>query len=169
MTLPAQWTVLKAETIHQEIGNRRNKQKAISQEEFEKQVKLIEAQIAGGSCVIFIGYSKPQEFCIIQSSPGSYLSLYQNTSEDILKYQFSELFKSETGPQTEVYEVRKLTIADTLCVFTDFSAQPGQMRTLFYLFILENRIVKFNVNVKQENYQRRKEEFTECLKTLRFD
>jgi len=169
MTLPAQWTVLKAETIRQEIANRRNKQKAISQEEFEKQVKQIEAQIAGGSCVIFIGYSKPQEFCIIQSSPGSYLPFYRNTTEDILKYQFSELFKTESGPQTEVYEVRKLMIADTLCIFTDLSAQPGKMRTLFYLFIRENRIVKFFVNIQQENYQRRKEEFTECLKTLKFD
>lgn len=169
MTLPAQWTVLKAGSIRREIANRRKNQNSMSQEEFEKKVKQIEAQIAGGSCVIFIGYSKPQEFCLIQSSPGSYLPLYKDTTEDILKYQFSELFKSEAGPQTEVYEVRKLSIADTLCVFADFSAQPGKMRTLFYLFIREDRIVKFLVYVNQDSYQRRKEEFTECLKTLKFD
>ena len=169
MDLPMQWTVLKRETIRQEIAKRRMNQKNISPEEFEKQVKLVEAQMENGSCVIFIEYSKPQDFCLIQSSPGAFLKLYQDTSEEILKYQFSELFKSQSGPQTEVYEVKKLMFADTLCIYTDFSAQPGKTRTLFYLFILENRIVKFIVNVKQENYQKRKEELSGCLKTLKFD
>ena len=169
MDLPIQWTVLKRESIRQEIAKRRRNQKNISPEEFEKQVKLVEAQMENGSCVIFIEYSKPQDFCLIQSSPGAFLKLYQDTSEEILKYQFSELFKSQSGPQTEVYEVKKLMFADTLCIYTDFSAQPGKTRTLFYLFILENRIVKFIVNIKQENYQKRKEELAGCLKTLKFD
>ena len=81
----------------------------------------------------------------------------------------SELFKTECGPQTEVYEIRKLFIADTLCVYSDFSAQPGKTRTLFYLFVLKDRIVKMNVNIKQENYHKRKEELAEYLKTLKFD
>ncbi|MBO4648788.1 MAG: protein kinase [Lentisphaeria bacterium] len=169
MDLPVQWTVLKRETIRQEIANRRKKQKNISPEEFEKQVKLIESQMENGSCVIFIEYSKPQDFCLIQSSPGSFLKLYQETSEEILKYQFSELFKTECGPQTEVYEIKKLMIADTLCVYTDLSAQPGKTRTLFYLFILKDRIVKMNLTIKQDNYHKRKQELAECLKTLKFD
>ena len=169
MDLPMQWTVLKRETIRQEIANRRKNQTHISPEEFEKQVKLIESQMENGSCVIFIEYSKPQDFCLIQSSPGAYLKLYQDASEESLKYQFSELFKSECGPLTEVYEVKKLVIADTLCVYTDFSAQPGKTRTLFYLFILKDRIVKMNVNIKQVNYHKRKQELAQCLKTLKFD
>lgn len=168
MDLPLQWTVLKRESLRREIANRRRNQKNISPEEFEKQVKLIESQMADGSCVIFIEYSKPPDFCLIESSPGAFLKLYQNTSEDILKYQFSELFKTLSGPQTEVYEVKKLTIADTLCVYADFSAQPNKMRTLFYLFVRENRIVKFVVNIKQENYRKRKNELMGCLKTLKF-
>ena len=87
----------------------------------------------------------------------------------IFIYVLISLLTYLTSHKTEVYEVRKLMIADTLCIFTDLSAQPGKMRTLFYLFIRENRIVKFFVNIQQENYQRRKEEFTECLKTLKFD
>ena len=169
MDLPMQWTVLKQENLRQEIANRRKNQSNITPEEFEKQIKLVESQMANGACVIFIEYSKPQDFCLIQSSPGAFLKLYQDTSEEILKFQFSELFKSEYGPQTEVYEVKKLMIAETLCVYTDFSAQRGKTRSLFYLFIRENRIVKFIVNIKQENYHKRKEELSECLKTLKFD
>ena len=125
--------------------------------------------MTSGACVIFIEYGKPQDFCLIQSSSGAFLKLYRETTEEILKYQFSELFKTESGPQTEVYEVKKLMISETLCIYTDFSAQPGKTRTLFYLFILENRIVKFIVNIKQENYHKRKEELAQCLKTLKFD
>jgi len=169
MDLPMQWTVLKRETIRQEIANRRKNQKNVSPEEFEKQVKLIESQMENGSCVIFIEYSKPQDFCLIQSSPGAFLKLYQETSEESLKYQFGELFKTQYGSQTEVYEIKKLMIADALCVYTDLSAQPGKTRTLFYLFILENRIVKMIVNIKQVNYHKRKEELAQCLKTLKFD
>ena len=169
MDLPMQWTVLKRENLRQEIANRRRNQTKISPEEFEKQVKLIESQMENGSCIIFIEYGKPQDFCLIQSSPGAFLKLYQDTSEESLKYQFSELFKTQYGAQTEVYEIKKLMIADTLCVYTDLSAQPGKTRTLFYLFILENRIVKIIVNIKQESYHKRKEELTQCLKTMKFD
>ncbi|MBE6370700.1 MAG: hypothetical protein E7055_01330 [Lentisphaerae bacterium] len=169
MDLPMQWTVLKRENLRQEIANRRQNQSNITPEEFEKQVKLVEAQMTSGACVIFIEYGKPQDFCLIQSSSGAFLKLYRETTEEILKYQFSELFKTESGPQTEVYEVKKLMISETLCIYTDFSAQPGKTRTLFYLFILENRIVKFIVNIKQENYHKRKEELAQCLKTLKFD
>ena len=138
-------------------------------EEFEKQVQLIESQMSDGSCVIFIEYSKPPDFCLIQSSSVAMLDLYLGSTEDTLKYQFSELFKSECGPQTEIYEIRKLFIADTLCVYTDFSSLPGKTRTLFYLFILKKRIVKICVNIKQDNYHRRKEELAECLKSLKFN
>ncbi len=169
MELPVQWTVVRRENIRQEIEKRRRNQKNMTPEEFEKQVQLIESQMSDGSCVIFIEYSKPPDFCLIQSSPVAMLDLYLGSTEDTLKYQFSELFKSECGPQTEIYEIRKLFIADTLCVYTDFSSLPGKTRTLFYLFILKKRIVKICVNIKQDNYHRRKEELAECLKSLKFN
>ena len=51
----------------------------------------------------------------------------------------------------------------------DASLDPGKGRSIYHWVLLKGRAIQFTLNVRQENYHRRMEEFSECLKTLKFD
>ena len=77
------------------------------------------------------------------------------------------MFLKQLGRRAEVYEVR-FKIAETQCIRVDASLDPGKGRSIYHWILLKSRVIQFTLNVRQENCRRRMEEFTECLKTLKF-
>jgi len=169
ITLPAEWSVLSAETVRQTVLERKDLVKDLSPEEIERRVQMIEQSMVGGTCLIYCDYAELPDNCLIQAADDYSLEEYENRPDDVIEFQFREMFRDQLGDRAEVYEVKRFKIAGTQCIRVDASLNPGKGRSIYHWILLKGRAIQFTLNVRQENYQRRMEEFTECLKTLKFD
>ena len=86
-----------------------------------------------------------------------------------IEFQFREMFRKQLGDRAKVYEVKRFKIAGTQCIRMDALLDPGKVRSIYHWILLKGRAIQFTMNVRQENCHWRMEEFTGCLKTLKFD
>ena len=169
ITLPAEWSVLSAETVRQTVQERKDLVKGLSKEEIERRVRMIEQSMVGGTCLIYCDYIEPPDNCLVQAADDYSLEEYRDRPDDVIEFQFREMFRKQLGGRAEVYEVKRFTVAGTQCIRVDASLNPGKGRSIYHWVLLKGRAVQFTLNVRQENYHRRMEEFAACLKTLKFD
>ena len=169
ITLPAEWSVLSAETVRQLVMERKDMVKGLSPEEIERRVQMIKQSMVGGTCLIYCDYTEPPDNCLVEAADDYSLEEYRNRPDDALDFQFREMFRSQLGDRAKVYDVKRFAIAGTQCIRVDASLKPGVNRSIYHWILLKGRAIQFTLNVRQENYHRRMEEFSECLKTLKFD
>ena len=169
ITLPAEWSVLSAATVRQIVMERKELVKGLSKEEIERRVQMVEQSMVGGTCLIYCDYTPPPDNCLVEAADDYSLEEYQDRPDDVIEFQFREMFRKQLGDRAKVYEVKRFKIAGTQCIRVDASLNPGKGRSIYHWILLKGRAIQFTLNVRQENYHRRMEEFTECLKTLKFD
>ena len=169
ITLPAEWSVLSAATVRQMVLERKDLVKGLSKEEIERRVQMVEQSMVGGTCLIYCDYTPPPDNCLVEAADDYSLEEYQNRPDDVIGFQFREMFRKQLGSRAEVYEVKRFKIAGTQCIRVDASLNPGKGRSVYHWILLKGRAIQFTLNVRQENYHRRMEEFTECLRTLKFN
>ena len=169
ITLPIEWSVLSAATVRQTVLERKNLVKGLSEEEVERRVQMVEQSMVGGTCLIYCDYIEPPDNCLVEAADDYSLEEYENRPDDVIEFQFREMFRKQLGDRAKVYEVKRFKIAGTQCIRVDASLNPGKGRSIYHWVLLKGRAIQFTLNVRQENYHRRMEEFSECLKTLKFD
>lgn len=125
--------------------------------------------MVGGTCLIYCDYIEPPDNCLVEAADDYSLEEYENRSDDVIEFQFREMFRKQLGDRAKVYEVKRFKIAGMQCIRVDASLNPGEGRSIYHWVLLKGRAIQFTLNVRQENYHRRMEEFSECLKTLKFD
>ena len=167
--LPAEWSVLSAATVRQTVLERKELVKGLTKEEIERRVQMVEQSMVGGTCLIYCDYTPPPDNCLVEAADDYSLEEYENRPDDVIEFQFREMFRKQLGDRAKVYEVKRFKIAGTQCIRVDASLDPGKGRSIYHWILLKGRAIQFTLNVRQENYQRRMEEFTACLKTLKFD
>ena len=169
ITLPAEWSVLSAATVRQMVMERKELVKGLSKEEIERRVRMVEQSMVGGTCLIYCDYTPPPDNCLVEAADDYSLEEYRNRPDDVIEFQFREMFRKQLGDRAKVYEVKRFKIAGTQCIRVNASLDPGKGRSIYHWILLKGRAIQFTLNVRQENYHRRMEEFSECLKTLKFD
>ena len=169
ITLPAEWSVLSAATVRQMVMERKELVKGLSKEEIERRVRMVEQSMVGGNCLIYCDYTPPPDNCLVEAANDYSLEEYRNRPDDVIEFQFREMFRKQLGDRAKVYEVKRFKIAGTQCIRVNASLDPGKGRSIYHWILLKGRAIQFTLNVRQENYHRRMEEFSECLKTLKFD
>ena len=168
ITLPAEWSVLSAETVRQTVQERKNLVKGLSKDEIERRVRMIEQSMVGGACLIYCDYIEPPDNCLVEAADDYSLEEYRDRPDDVIEFQFREMFRKQLGDRAKVYEVKRFSVAGTQCIRVDASLNPGKARSIYHWILLPGRAIQFTLNVRQENYHQRMEEFSECLKTLKF-
>ena len=169
ITLPAEWSVLSAATVRQMVMERKELVKGLSKEEIERRVQMVEQSMVGGTCLIYCDYTPPPDNCLVEAANDYSLEEYRNRPDDVIEFQFREMFRKQLGDRVKVYDVKRFAVAGSQCIRVDASLDPGKGRSIYHWVLLKGRAIQFTLNVRQENYHRRMEEFSECLKTLKFD
>ena len=167
--LPAEWSVLSAATVRQTVLERKELVKGLSKEEIERRVQMVEQSMVGGTCLIYCDYTPPPDNCLVEAANDYSLEEYRNRPDDVIELQFREMFRKQLGDRVKVYDVKRFAVAGSQCIRVDASLDPGKGRSIYHWVLLKGRAIQFTLNVRQENYHRRMEEFSECLKTLKFD
>ena len=167
--LPAEWSVLSAATVRQTVLERKELVKGLSKEEIERRVQMVEQSMVGGTCLIYCDYTPPPDNCLVEAANDYSLEEYRNRPDDVIEFQFREMFRKQLGDRVKVYDVKRFAVAGSQCIRVDASLDPGKGRSIYHWVLLKGRAIQFTLNVRQENYHRRMEEFSECLKTLKFD
>ena len=88
--------------------------------------------------------------------------------DDELRYNMRKLFEGELGFKTEIYEIKRITIAGRKCIFVDLAHEPQKIRTNNYLFLLPDRCFAVALTAKVKTFPERREQFSQIINTIKF-
>ena len=164
MTIPAQWEVLSEKTIKNLLAERTD----FSEQEKKMLAMLNEFLKYGFDFILCNVTDKFLNNVTVQKMPLPGKE-YLNRSDDELRFHVKQLFQGELGMGTEIYEIKRITVAGKVCIFIDLSHDPAKNRINNYLFPFENHCIAIAVSSSPADFDRLKKEFEAVLKTLKFE
>lgn len=164
MTIPFQWEIICSETIQRKLAKK--DQSRMSDVE-RKRLNLVSDLAEIGADIIFCDFGeKFNDNITIQNMSSLSDSLFR-LSDDDLRYQIKNMYRGEMGYQTEIYEVKRITVAGTPCIFIDLAHIPDTYRINNYVFLRKDKCFAVAMSAKLSTFAERKAQFESILKTLK--
>ena len=88
--------------------------------------------------------------------------------DDELRFNIRRLYQAQLGFNSEIYEIRRMTVGGRKCIFIDLSHDPKIMRTHNYLFLLPGRCFTIALTAKKKTFAERREQFSQIIRTIKF-
>ena len=166
MLIPFKWEVLTTETLEKllkELKDDPEAKKRFTPEQF----KAVFENYARDKISIYCDFDPLfADNVLIQRVPSSGEELY-SASVDELRALLKALFEGKLKFKTEVFDVRKITLAGRKTLFMDFSYLPG-VRSHDYRICFKDHWIQIMLTAKTSTFEQRKRDFEAALKTLKF-
>ncbi len=166
MLIPFKWVELSTETLEkllEEIKDDPETKKRFTPEQF----KAIFENYAKEKISIYCDFDPEfADHVLIQRVPLSGEELY-SAPEDKLRALLKVLFEGKLKFKTEVFDVRKITLAGQKTLFMDFSHLPGK-RAHDYRICFKDHYIQIMLTAKTSTFEQRRKDFEAALKTLKF-
>ncbi len=166
MDIPFQWDIISKETISKRLDEEKKESGAATDLE-KKRLEFFSELLKHGADFICCDYTGnfPDNITIqVVPVPGS---AFLESSEDELRLHMRQLYQGELGFNTEVYEIKKITMAGRPCIFLDLSHEPEKTRINNYMFALEDQCFAIALTAKKSTFAERREQFESVLSTLK--
>ena len=69
---------------------------------------MVEQSMVGGTCLIYCDYTPPPDNCLVDAANDYSLEEYRNRPDDVIEFQFREMFRKQLGDRVKVYDVKRL-------------------------------------------------------------
>ena len=168
MTVPFKWEILSAETIRKKIAEAKLDEEEEKDPLEKKRIQFFKAIFQAGCDFIICDFDESfQDNITIQSLPGVDSKEFE-VGDDELRYNMRKLFEGELGFKTEIYEIKRMTIAGRRCIFVDLAHEPQKIRTNNYLFLLPDRCFAVALTSKVKTFPERRKQFSQIINTIKF-
>lgn len=162
MTIPAQWVIVTEDTIKKLL-----KGASVETEQDKKISALLKDLMEAGADYIYCDFRNDlYDSVVVQvlPFPGKVLL---NIPEEEMRFGIKQLYQGELGIDTEVYEIKRITVADNPCIFIDLSYAPGKLRSHCYIFPYGDKCFSIALSSKITTFKKNRKQFEASLKTLK--
>ena len=162
MTIPAQWEILTEATIKKKFADVKP-----DNEQEKKFFEFLNELIKAGADFICCDFSNNfLDSVTIQVLPLPGKELLSCT-EDEMRFGVKQLFQGEFGFKTEIYEIKRLSLAGYQCIFIDLSHNPTEHRINNYIFPYGDKSFSVALTSKLSTFDKNRKQFEAALKTLK--
>ena len=84
-----------------------------------------------------------------------------------MRFGVKQLFQGEFGFKTEIYEIKRLSLAGHQCIFIDLSHNPTEHRINNYIFPYGDKSFSIALTSKLSTFDKNRKQFEAALKTLK--